>query len=122
VTGTIEQLAEIIDLDAAVRLCRTVGGVSWYIPNKASPDHRFVEIIGQEAWSKLCAVFGGTELTLPRGDLAYRRRRALELIKAVGMSARQIAIDSGTTERHVRRLRAELNDDRQGELPFLKGE
>jgi hypothetical protein len=77
-----------------------------------------VKIIGSNAWQALCATYGGTRLNLPRGDRAWRRQRVLELLKAGGRSVREIALECGTTERNVSRLRARINNDRQTDLPF----
>ena len=121
-TDTIDQIAEVIGRDAAMTLCQALGGVSWYIPHKPGPDHQIARIIGQRAWKGLCAAFGGTRLSLPRGDRAWRRQRAVELLKAGKRSVREIALECGTTERNVSRLRANSNNERQGELPFLRGE
>ena len=121
-SDTIEQVAEVIGRDAAKTLCKAVGGVSWYIPHKAGPDHRFVKIIGPRAWRALCTAFGGTRLNLPRGDRVWRRQRALELLREGKRSVREIALECGTTERNISRLRTKFNDGRQVELPFLKGE
>ena len=120
-TDTIDQIAEVIGQEAAVTLCRAVGGVSWYIPHKPGPDHQIARIIGQRAWIGLCAAFGGTRLALPRGDRAWRRQRAVELLKTGEHSVREIALKCRTTERNVSRLRVSLNNERQEELPFLKG-
>ena len=120
-TDTIDQIAEVIGRDAAVTLCKAVGGVSWYIPHKPGPDHQIAKIVGQRAWEGLCAAFGGTRLSLPRGDRAWRRQRAIRLLVAGERSVRQIALECGTTERNVSRLRAIFNNERQRELSFLKG-
>ena len=117
-TDTLDQISEVIGKDAAVSLCKAVGGVSWYIPHKPGPDHQIARIIGQRAWKGLCAAFGGTRLILPRGDRAWRRQRAIELLKAGERSVREIALECGTTERNVSRLRSRINNDRQAGLPF----
>ena len=118
-TDTIDQIAEVIGQEAAVTLCKAMGGVSWYIPHKPGPDHQIARIIGQQAWTGLCKAFGGTRLNLPRGDRAWRRQRAVELLKAGKRSVREIALECGTTERNVSRLRARLYNNRQAGLPFV---
>ena len=120
VTGTIGQIADIIGIDAAVRLCQAVGGVSWYIPHKAGTDHSFVKIIGQEAWSALCAAYGGTRLNLPQGDAQIKRQQAKELLEAGKLSVRQIALQTGLTERTISRLRGQNRDNHQQLLPFIR--
>jgi hypothetical protein len=117
-TDTIDQIAEVIGKDAALLLCKTVGGVSWYIPQKVSPDHGFVKIIGLEAWTALCAVYGGASLNLPKGDARLKRKQAKELLKASHQSVRQIALQTGLTERTISRLRKKTRISCQQMLPF----
>ena len=118
-TGTIDQIAEVIGQDAAVRLCQAVGGVSWYIPHKPGPDHQIAKIIGQRAWIGLCATFGGTRLNLPKGEARLKHLRATQLLKAGEFSVRQIALQTGLTERTISRMRGSRRDKCcQQTLPF----
>lgn len=116
--SSLARIAELIGQDAALRLCRTYGGVSYYIPHCPDTDHAWARVITRPAWEALCAEYGGTRLTLPRGERAFKRQKALELLRAGRMSVRQIALECQTTERNVSRLRAKMSDDRQAPLPF----
>lgn len=116
--SNLARIIKLIGRDGAERLCRHYGGVSFYIPHTPKESHAWAQIISQPAWEALCGDYGGTRLTLPRGEQGLKRARVLELLNTGGVSVRQIALRTGATERYVSMLRAKMMDTRQAPLPF----
>lgn len=118
VGGLLAEIAELIGAEAAGRLCRACGGVSYYLPAKPKPTHPWAQVVGLEAMEILCAQYGGSRLTLPKGDNAAKRRRVLQLLREGRLSVRQIAIKAGVTERYVSKMRGRQDEAR---LPLFDG-
>lgn len=118
-SSILEQLSDVIGQEAAYRLCRSMGGISYYIPKAPRPDHRIAERIGQGAWEKLCAYYGGTRLKLPTGEQYFKRQRAVALLQEGRLSNRQIALEIGGTEGFVSQLRAQLHRASDAVLPLF---
>ncbi len=114
----IEQICAVVGKDAALKLCRAYGGISHYVPQRPRPDHPWAGLIGLEAWERLCAHYGGTRLTLPKGEYRLKRERVLDLLREGHLSVRQIAQEAGVTERYVSKLRGQVYG-RQSETAAL---
>lgn len=117
----LRRLAEIVGPAAAVNLAESFGGIERvYIPKTARIDHPFVAVIGLDRMEALCQAFGGKHIDIPRG--VYRDLKKAQIIEADG-SHRQVALRLGCTQRYVRRVRSDLNDEtpdsRQDDSPDL---
>ena len=110
-------VAEVIGDDATMRLCERFGGVRFYVPRHIGPNNAIAIAIGREAAEKLAEYFHGTDIDLPKAYLG--RRRVVEM-KEQGYNAREIALATGYTDRHVRHILADSReDDGQLSLPGL---
>ena len=85
---TLAEIAEVIGVEAALRIGQLKGGADCYIPAGVTDDHWLTKLIGREAAQKLCAHYRvipasgqgqGVTLRLARGGLALARRRYYEL-------------------------------------------
>ncbi len=97
-------LQDIIGEDMARVLCQSMGGVTFYVPKKATPGHDLVRLIGKAGLRSLSAVYGGEVIVVPN----YRRGkpRKGEIIKLLerGVSMRDIALRLDVTERYVEHI------------------
>lgn len=102
---TLDQFADIIGEEAALRLSVRFGGRRLYIPKE--PTGELVQLIGQKAAELLSRRFGGVhfEMPLERG----KRERIIHLSRR-GKTVREIAELVGCTERHVKYVRAEARE------------
>lgn len=102
------QLVEVIGEESAIALCRSFGGVDYYVPKK--PNEELLSIIGNSAW-ELCAEFPGIDITLPNAvnRTPSKKEGIVELVarlRAEGLDPkpRQIARMLGCTKRHVQHV------------------
>ncbi|WP_028588250.1 hypothetical protein [Desulfocurvus vexinensis] len=116
----LRDVGEIIGPRAALALARMAGGVSYYIPKQPTEGHPFVGVIGAEAFAALCGVYGGDELTVPRGECDGAKKREILRLLAEGLPQRRIALATGATQRYVEMLAAQARRDQpQPRLPGL---
>lgn len=108
-------VAEVIGEAATMTLCEHFGGVRFYVPRHIGANSPLAAAIGREAADKLAEYFHGTDLDLPK---AYLGRQRVVDMKAQGYNAREIALATGYTDRHVRHILADAReDDDQLSLP-----
>ncbi|MFT4098152.1 MAG: hypothetical protein QM651_13620 [Rhodoblastus sp.] len=100
--------------DTAEAFIRHFGGLRLYIPATWSADHE-LNAMGEAHARKIMEQFGGTRIEVPKHDGASRRRLVRALHRA-GASRNAAAKAANYTERHVRRLVADDEDDAQGRL------
>lgn len=76
--GVLAEIAEVADIDAALRISQAKGGSRNYFPLRAADGHWLVELVGREAADKICAHFGtgsgGMEILIPKGAAAFARQ------------------------------------------------
>lgn len=113
-------VAAVIGPESTLELARRCGGVPYHIPKTAHAGHPFAPIIGMAAMAKLCKVYGGDRLTLPRGCFLDPARPHVErMVAEGGQSRRTIALALGVTERYVRKVaNSEQDDGGQLRLPL----
>ncbi len=118
----LNEIVDVVGLDAALALVQAKGGVRVHIPGCAPDGHWIVETIGREAADRLCAHFrvrnGGSYFRLPLGPKAFyavQRERARELL-AAGKSTDAVISALGVSRSFVDNVRAGLVDMRQGRL------
>lgn len=119
----LRRFAELIGDTATMAIARHSGGVErFHIPKHARPGHPWAELIGLEEFEKLCRAFGGEKLDIPRGHFIRLRKREIIELHERGLSHRQIALRTESTQRYVRSVLsgggAPAVDPRQAKLPF----
>ncbi|MBX3231458.1 MAG: hypothetical protein KIT84_24495 [Labilithrix sp.] len=99
-------LSDLIGPELTLKLTDACGGVDAHIPRKptASASHPWAEVLGETAWSKVCAAFGGERFSLPRGTRTKLQKRRVYELHSEGVSNRQIAVQLRITARYVRLL------------------
>lgn len=114
-SAIFDQVAAVIGSGDALKLCARFGGTDLYVPHEVGQGHPIVAAIGIDAARLLSRNFTGETLGLPnlshKREMVRRRRRVLELAAAGEMTARQIALATGYTERHVRNITGDSRDD-----------
>ncbi|NDV27735.1 RNA helicase [Desulfovibrio sp. JC010] len=114
----LQELAATIGREPALVLAEEIGGVSKYIPTKATASHELAKLVGVERMAVLCEVYGGVHLTIPRGvNLDPAKPQIKELLGK--MSGRKIAQKLGVSERYVRKVANEAPKPQQSMLPGL---
>jgi Mor family transcriptional regulator len=115
----LQELVALIGLTATMKLVERYGGVRLYVPKRApDQDHELVQLIGTEAVSKLVAAYGGeVHFDVPLAQRALRAVRSTQIrIKRATCSVRELALEYRTTERNIRLICNDDDDDRQPAL------
>lgn len=104
----LDQFAEVIGEDAAVKISAHFGGRQLYVPRKPpSTTSPLVEAIGEIAAHKLAKRFGGLSYAIP---LTAGKRARIEQLLGEGATVREVADELGCTERYVYKVQAELHE------------
>ncbi|MDR2745684.1 MAG: RNA helicase [Desulfovibrio sp.] len=114
------ELRELLGSDAAGALCRTFGGVHYYIPAEPSAAHPFTPILGTAGMRVLCNTYGGEKITLPNWKRPEPKKGEILSRLEKGESPRSIAIALEVTERWVWVV-AEVYKPRARQLSLLDG-
>lgn len=104
----LRKLAEVIGPAAAVRLSEVYGGTALYVHRHMAVDNPIVQVIGLDKAELLSKAHAKETLEIPRGT--YRDLKKVRILDADG-SSRQVALDSGCTQRYVNKVRAEVRPD-----------
>jgi Mor family transcriptional regulator len=96
-------IAEVISVDATLKLCRSFGGTRIYIAEKPTRHGAIARAIGFEAACKLGKVYGREDLHIPRGSELRRRIRNEKIQRAhhAGQTIREIALNFDLSMRQV---------------------
>lgn len=115
----VQELIEIAGADAAWALVREKGGQQIYLPGKVKQDHWLAKLVGLDAAEKICTFYragaSGGHLLIPMASAAQRQAAFGRAIESGGSNNR-VAAELGVHERTVRRHRARIRDDKQGNL------
>lgn len=123
----LQEIAEVISLDAAIKLAEAKGGQRIAIPTKLRDDHWLIDVLGSDDAIALCGYFAnGTRVHMdvpfgPTSDAARREAMIAKLIKE-GKSANEIAQACRFTRRTAFAKKAkhkELNAKGGTSLPDL---
>lgn len=76
---TLKQLAVLVGWEAVATLVRMAGGQSRRIPSHASDEHWLVTFIGREKADRLCKLYGGDNLWIPKNDGGVRQLRDAQI-------------------------------------------
>jgi len=124
---SVQEIAEVIGVESALYLISKLptcevkdnpshgakhraGGVSTrvilYVPKKLKPNHRLVQILGEERAQKLVEGFGGETLHPANCAGHYRRWRNSEVVRmhSEGVTETELAQIMGLTRRHILNL------------------
>lgn len=114
----LRDIADIIGLDAALKLVRAYSGLRLYIPERAHAGHPVAQIIGVENLQKLANIYGRENLSLPKIDAADRqiKHHTVHALRASGIPVKHVARETGYTERRIYQLEREGDDDNQPDL------
>lgn len=129
---TLQEIAAVAGLEAAMKLAWGYGGTQVLIPGKVGPNHWLTRCVGRRAAEAICAhyrvtnaddrVVGNFRLHVPQGGTGVldQARRCLARDLASGtVSVRAAARRAGLSERTAWRVKAQLDgpgDPRQPDL------
>lgn len=112
VPHNVRTVAEIIGMDAAVRLMRaTSPNRQVYIPARDIANHPLLRVLQPSELTALRRTFGGELLPYPSGRGLKRRLAAQRKAEAImteinaGLSTAEIAIKYAVSAQYVRRIR-----------------
>lgn len=121
---TLDDLSAIIGFSATIRLSMWFGSRknNLYVPKVATEDHVITTIIGMPAMRRLVNEFGGQHLCVPgmRGAFVEGRKSLIRDRLLSGVGTKEIAAETGLSERRVMQLRREF--EQMGLLPLIIGE
>jgi hypothetical protein len=105
----LDTLAELIGPAATAALAERLGGTMIYIPTIPAPGSRLVLAIGHGAAARLCDAMPGSVVRVPSRTSQERvkRRAAIAYDLRRGLSVGEVATRHGVTDKHVRALRAQ---------------
>ncbi len=113
---TVRDIAEIIGLQATLKLVEHYQGVPMWVPVNYDPEHILVRLVGHEAALKLIEQYGGEKPEIPRCTDAIRAVRNAKIC-ASDKSQRQLALEHGLTIRQIRNIQNGVEvDDGQDSL------
>lgn len=113
-SSILDEIAEVIGVDATMRLARHFGGIDLYVPAKVGHDHPITVAIGGAAAAQLVEHYHGTVIAIARTGERHHRVRALA---ATGRLTRKaIARETGYSERWIYQLLADGDEDDQPDL------
>lgn len=112
VPPSVRMVADIIGLEAAVRLTQAVGRNSAvYVPSSPiAPDHRLARILQPRELSALQSHYGGDFIPLPsargikRKVKAERRRLRILELSGEGMTPSAVALAVGCSRQYAERV------------------
>jgi hypothetical protein len=107
----LRQIAEIIGVDAALKLVIARGGTSLYVPIEMTADHAIAGLIGMEAGRALSKIYQGEKIEIPRA-LGWRSaiRDLLIYQQSKTDSQSKLAIRHGLTVRSIRNAMRRAED------------
>ena len=109
-----QSVADVIGVEAAEKLCRSLGGTRIYVPATIGEHHPIAVAIGEENAARIAEHFHRTVLALPKG--LSRRERVIEYRRSTKMTIREIALATDYTEAGVYKILAE---ERGGQLDLF---
>ncbi|MBF0339770.1 MAG: hypothetical protein HQL95_02245 [Magnetococcales bacterium] len=103
----LQLLVEVAGLPASLALAGRYGGTEVCIPVKLDPDSDLVATVGLESASRIAHHFRGEKIYVPKGDHALRCLRNRIIAREYdreGVTAGELALKHGLTERQVRNI------------------
>lgn len=99
----LTEIAEVAGWEAALKLVDIAGGRSVRIPATPAPDHWLTMALGEEAAAKLCKIYPGSALWIPKNESVVRafRDRQIREDRRNGLTIAAIAGKYKLTDRQV---------------------
>lgn len=99
----LRELIKNIGFEAAVKLVKSIGGTSMYVPQGDKDEHPALLAIGPDAFAKLVENYGGLNMTVPKFDSLRTQIRHWQVIELItqGESVRCTALKTGYCVRSV---------------------
>ena len=115
---SMQWLAKTIGLPAVLAMVKTHGGgAPVYVPNKVTPDHYLMRLVGVVAFTALVEEYGGVTVEITKCERAVKELLYRQIRREVLDSTQdKVARKYGYTVRHIRNICAGLVDDRQAGL------
>ena len=100
------EIADNCGQTVALALLMNYPGVHVRIPKTPTMTHKLAELLGVDAFKKLCEIYGNEVIQIPRAAAAIRELRNQNILRdfASGMMQSSIALQYGITERQVNRI------------------
>lgn len=117
IPSSVRTVADVIGLDAAVRLMRVAysppngQGSTLYIPSRETPRHRLTTVLQPSEYRAITRAFGGELLSYPsargmkRKIKAERKAEAIKRDITSGLSTAEITAKHKVSVQYVSRLR-----------------
>jgi Mor family transcriptional regulator len=115
----LQEMVDLIGLPLTMKLVEKYPGVRLYVPKLAlADDHALVELLGRAPTEKLQRLFGGEpHFDVPKAYHAMLAVRNAEIRgKRPRTSVRLLALEYRLTEKQIRNICGEMEDDRQVSL------
>lgn len=98
----LDDLAEVIGVEAAFALAWEFRGLRLYVPKDPKVEPGIAAAIGEDRAGQFCRVFGGTTVTFPMREVNRRKVHHLRYVK--GLTHHKIAREMRISERQVYHL------------------
>lgn len=106
-----QTLADLIGLDAALRVCEAVGGLRFSVPLTMPAKHpiriRLADIVGEAAADKIAEYYAGGEFEPPKCASWFKTKVRNAVILQGGKSINDLAETTGLTRRRVFQIRSQ---------------
>ena len=115
----LRRFAEVIGAERTLALAQKYGGLDkLYLPKTPRDRHLWLGVLTEQEYGALCARFGGQCIAFPRSAERNdgKKQQVLALLDS-GLSDREISIQVGVGQRHIRRIRAELGLTKRAPAP-----
>jgi Mor family transcriptional regulator len=112
----LQEIAELIGLQATLVLVKSYGGTRLYVPKRFDSDHPIVKLIGHEQAARFFEKFGGQDqFDFPKGEIAVKAARDKQIRgqRADGATHARLAVTHGLSERQIRNILGPEVDDKQ---------
>ncbi len=119
--GVLNEIADVVGIDAAMKIATTFGGTDAYIPAKPTDNHWLVALLGRPTAIALCNHFAtwsgqgcGIRISIPLGPASYLASRTA-LIRSLireGKSVREIARIAQISQRAVYRQKKIMREEK----------
>ena len=111
------EIAQVIGLDAALKLSAAWPGIRLTVPKDIRADHPIALHLGIEAAGKLASIYGGDTLVPPMCTRYHRERLNERILQALETrSAADVAREYGIHQFSIYRLKSKADRQRQGTL------
>lgn len=114
----LQKIAQDCGQQTAMILLLNYPGVHVHIPTVPLATHKLAELLGVEAFALLCSLYGGNNISMPRGAKALRSARNQQILRSFseGLNQSVIALKFGLTERHINTICNTVRIDYQRDL------